>query len=301
MQIEHLRLFHKAATLGSISNAAEVSHISQSALSQQIQRLEQELGAELLWRSNKGVVLTEAGTIVEKYAERFIILQDNMLADLSTMLSQPASRTTLHVAASPVVGVYGLPCTMFRVKTAFPDVTFNLTTRPSRDAENEVLQGESDIGFIIGPPQGKDLVHKRVYSDPVCLVAAEAYPVERQMTMDGLQAFPLVVHSVRSSLYGLIAEYFERIGRSFSRYNVLFHLDTAESVKSSVLQSHGLAFLPYLAIKKELYLKQLKRIELENFDLNYDVHIIYRQKKRTEDLPYRIAEYFSQLGSDAFC
>lgn len=301
MQLEYFRLFHKVAALGSISNAAEASHISQSALSQQIQRMEQELGVKLLWRSNKGVELTEAGLLLEKYAQRFMSLQDNFLADLDDMRSHVASHTTLRVAASPVVGVYGLPCTMFQVKSAFPEVTFNLTTAPSRDVEDSVFQGESDIGFIIGPPQSKELIHKQVYSDPVCLVAGENFQVEPRLTMDELQAYPLVVHSVRSSLYGQIAEYFRRIGRSFSQYRILFHLDTAESVKSSVLQNHGLAFLPYLAIKKELYLKQLKRIELVQFDLNYTVHIIHKPKGDAEDLTYRIAMYFTQMGSDAFC
>lgn len=301
MQLEYFRLFHKVAALGSISNAAEASHISQSALSQQIQRMEQDLGVKLLWRSNKGVELTEAGLLLEKYAQRFMSLQDHFLADMEDMRRHMASHAILRVAASPVVGVYGLPCTMFQVKSAFPEVTFNLTTGPSRDVEDSVSQGESDIGFIIGPPQSKELIHKQVYSDPVCLVAGEHFQVEPRLTLDELQAYPLVVHSVRSSLYGQVAEYFRGIGRSFSQYRILFHLDTAESVKSSVLQNHGLALLPYLAIKKELYLKQLKRIELVDFDLNYTVHIIHKPKKDAEDLTYRIAMYFTRMGSDAFC
>lgn len=301
MQLEYFRLFHKVAALGSISLAAEASHISQSALSQQIQRLEQELGVKLLRRSNKGVVLTEAGALLEKYAERFMSLQDNFLADLADMRSDEARHVTLRIAASPVVGVYGLPCAMFRVKSAFPQVTFNLTTSPSREVEDSVSQGESDIGFIIGPPQSKELIHQQVYSDPVCLVAGEAFAVEDRLTMDDLQAYPLVVHSVRSSLYRQTAQYLEGKGRSFSQYRILFHLDTAESVKSSVLQSHGLAFLPYLAIKKELYLKQLKRIQLADFDLCYDVHIVHKPKQDGRDLVYQIAMYLIRLGSEAFC
>ncbi|MEA5014812.1 MAG: LysR family transcriptional regulator [Candidatus Limiplasma sp.] len=301
MQLEYFRLFHKVAALGSISHAAEASHISQSALSQQIQRLEQELGVKLLRRSNKGVVPTEAGLLLEKYAERFMSLEDNLLSDLADMQKGEASHTTLRIAASPVVGMYGLPCAMFQIKSAFAAVTFNLTTAPSRDVEDSVSQGDSDIGFIIGPPQGQGLIHKPVYSDPVCLVAGSGFDVKPSLTMDELQAYPLVVHSVRSSLYRQVAEYLRRIGRDFSQYRILFHLDTAESVKSSVLQNHGLAFLPYLAIKKELYLKQLKRIDLADFDLNYDVHIIHKPQKDLPELVYRIAMYLTRMGSDAFC
>ena len=301
MQLESFRLFYRTATLGTISGAAEAAHISQPALSQQIKRLEQDLGFDLLRRSNKGVELTEAGKIVAKYAEHFISLQDNLLADLATMANSEAGNLTVRVAASPVVGVYGLPCTMFQVKSTFPEVIFNLTTRPSREVEQAILQGESDIGFMVGPPASKELIHKEVYSDGVCLVAASDFPVADALTMDALLAYPLVVHSMRSSLYGKVAEYFSQLGRSFSKHHILFHLDTAESVKSSVLQNHGLAFLPYMAIKKELYLKQLKVIELEGFHLKYDVHVVHKQKRSAEGRIYHIAKYFTQLGSDAFC
>ena len=69
MHIECFAYFYKVAMAKSISKVASSSHISQSALSQQIQKLEESLDQKLLIRSNKGVELTEVGNIVLKYSD----------------------------------------------------------------------------------------------------------------------------------------------------------------------------------------------------------------------------------------
>lgn len=299
MQIEHIRLFHLTAALGSISKAAQASHISQPALSQQIQRLEQELGFTLFERSNRGVHLTAAGEVVEKYAGRFVGLYDNLMEDLG-LLKQNSS--IVRIAATPVVGIYGLPCTMFRVKEKFPEYLFDLNTIPSREVETRVVQGESDIGFITGAPEAEEgLVAKKVYSDRLVVVGGSQFQNQPEMNMDSLREYPFVLLSSQSSLRVQLEQYLERTGRPLSNYQVLFHLDSAESVKSSVIQGHGIAFLPYMSIKKELYQKQLQQINVTDFNMSYDIYIIYKKQQDKSDMLYRISVYFSQIVSETFC
>ena len=62
-------------------------------------------------------------------------------------------------------------------------------------------------------------------------------------------------------------------------FKVLYNMDSTESVKSSVVGRYGMAFLPYISVKKELYIEQLKIVEVEGFDLDYAVNMIYKPKK----------------------
>ncbi|MGI6404744.1 MAG: LysR family transcriptional regulator [Oscillospiraceae bacterium] len=298
MQIEHIRLFHLAASLGSITKAARVSHISQPALSQQIQRLEQELGFKLFERSNRGVDLTPAGQIVEKYAGNIARLYDNLMDDLTNLRQ---SNGVVRISATPVVGIYGLPCTIFKVKEKFPYHTFSLESAPSVEVEKRVLQGESDIGFINGPPNSGDLVAKWVYSDRLVVVASPRFPTKQKLDMEGLKGYPIIMLSSASSLRRQLENYFASQHHPLDQYRVLFHLDSAESVKSSVLRGHGIAFLPYMSIKKELYQKQLKQIEVSDFDMSYDVYSIYKRQENKSDMLYRICVYFSKIVSETFC
>lgn len=299
MQLEHIRLFHLAASLGSISKAAQAAHISQPALSQQIQRLEQELGFTLFERSNRGVLLTPAGQIMEKYADRFVALHDNLTEDLSQL---EQNNRIVRVAATPVVGIYGLPCTIYKVKEKFPQHVFNLTTIPSIEVESRVIKGESDIGFINGPPSSpEEFVAKKVISDKLVVAAGSSFKNVKATSMDELRQYPLVMLSAQSSLRKQLERYLEEHNHPIDSYQVLFHLDSAESVKSSVIQGHGLAFLPYMSIKKELYQKQLRLIDIKDFDMSYDIYVIYKKHQDTTDAFYQISVYFSKIVSETFC
>ena len=70
MQLQQLEYFVKVAELGSLNKAAEVFYVTQPALSKAIQNLEQEIGAEVLRRTNKGVSMTEDGKKLYEYADR---------------------------------------------------------------------------------------------------------------------------------------------------------------------------------------------------------------------------------------
>lgn len=298
MQIESIRLFYLSASLKSISRAAAASHISQSALSQQIQRLEEEVGLRLFDRSNRGVELTEAGRVMEKYAKHFTQLYEHLTEDLENL---KRSTGTARIVASPVVGIYGLPCTIFKVKERFPQYSFHMSTAPSLEVERRVAARESDIGFIIGPPRGDGLYSKEVFSDRVVLVAAPEVPIGEPLDMDSLKKYPIALLAPGSSFRSQLDRYFYEKGRTLEDYNILFSLDSAESVKSSVLRGHGLAFLPYLSVKKELYVKQLRQINIQDFDMHYKVYIIYSKREETEPSMYELSKYFAKIVTETFC
>ncbi|MDF2519907.1 MAG: putative Transcriptional regulator, partial [Clostridia bacterium] len=136
MHIEYLKYFCEIACVRSISKVAVNSHISQPALSQQIQRLEDSLGYKLLERSNKGVELTEAGLIVAKYAQNLVKAYDNMTEDLAAISKK---NRTIRIEACPTMSTYALPCTIYKVKERFQDCDYNLTSNLSYDVENNVL------------------------------------------------------------------------------------------------------------------------------------------------------------------
>ncbi|MDF2593542.1 MAG: hypothetical protein K0S75_3008, partial [Clostridia bacterium] len=78
-------------------------------------------------------------------------------------------------------------------------------------------------------------------------------------------------------------------------------LDSTESVKSSVIKGHGVSFLPYIAIKKELYTKQLKIINVCDMDLKYDIYITY---KRNADMNKNVKDFIhllKEVGEKSFC
>ena len=168
MHIESLQLFNKIAIEKSISKVAINSHISQPALSQQMQKLEESVDAKLFERSNKGIELTSAGKIMEAYSLQLTQIYENMLEDLGTLKN---CSPTFRISAIPEVGMYGLPCTIKKIKKTLPSYSFNLSIMSSLEVEKQVKNNLADVGFIIGNSEDKSLISKAFRLDKILLVS----------------------------------------------------------------------------------------------------------------------------------
>ncbi len=299
VQLEHLALFLKIAQEKSISKVASASHISQPALSLQMQKLEDILNCKLFERSNRGIQLTDAGIITKRYAAQLMFTYDQFMEELHNLRNH---NDTCRVVATQVAANYAIPCTLVKAKEKFPEYMFTLASMPSLEVIRQVTSNQADIGFIVGETDETDLYCKNVFSDQIVLVAAKDYNVKCSLSMNGLKRHPLVLLDENYSSYRMMANQLKSMGFAMDDFNVSYHLDSTESVKSMVIGGNGLSFLPYMAVKKEIYLQQLKLVDTEDFCLRYDVSIIYKQK--VEDSNYQVMmvkKYFENMVPTTIC
>lgn len=299
MNIEALKAFLAIMNEKSISKAAQTLNISQSALSQQMKTMERDLGLPLLNRSNAGVSSTAAGQIVSQYAQILTDTYAHMLDDLEMMSS---THKKLRVCASPNIYTYALPCTIFHLKEKYPDFVLTMEQAPSVQSENLVLNDKADIGFIYGKPQSKKLRYRKIYSDEMCLVASYKARMPEQLTVPQLYRQPLLTFSSSFRTRELLDRYLSDIGVDLNKLNILYEMDSAESLKMSAGNSYGLAFIPYMAIKKELYNKQLKIVKLENFKMINEYYAIRRKNPdQYTSLQEKLMNYLERILQDTIC
>lgn len=298
MQIDHLILFHKIATEKSISKVAEECHLSQPALSQQMRKLEEEIGLRLLDRSNRGIELTDSGKVVYKYFQQIIEVYGNLLEEIKSLNNYSG---TIRIFSSNVVGQYALPCSIHKMNEKFPEFHFTLTTMTSSEVVRKITEEKGSIGFIVSSTQNPDLVCKHIYTDKGCLVCSEAFYKEDTITLDELKKYPMITLIDRFSSQRILNQSLKNAGYDIGDFSVLMNLDSTESVKASAIANLGFAFLPYMSIKKEIYLKQLKIVEIPGFQVNYDLHMIYKKKEDSPDTPADVIDYFEGIVDETFC
>lgn len=298
MQIDHLILFHKIASEKSISKVAEECHLSQPALSQQMRKLEEEIGLRLLDRSNRGIELTNGGKVVYKYFQQIIEVYKNMLEEIKSLNHYSG---TIRIFASYVVGQYALPCSIHKVSEKFPKFNFTLTTMSSNDVIRKITEEKGSIGFIVSSINNPDLVCKHIYTDKGYLVCSENFYKENTITFEKLKSYAMITLIDHFSSQRILNQTLKMAGYDISDFNVLMNLDSTESVKASVIANLGFAILPYMSIKKEIYLKQLKVVEIPSFQVNYDLHMIYKKKEDSLDTPADVLDYFESIVDETFC
>ena len=151
----NLRYFAAVARRGSIREAAEELHVAQSALSRQIQKLEQDFGVPLFQRHARGVELTSAGEIFLRHARSSLRQTERVRSELDALKGLRRGTINIQSIESLVPGV--LPQAIMRFRARHPGITFEVTVDRTDHIIAAVREGRTDIGLAFYPRVERDL------------------------------------------------------------------------------------------------------------------------------------------------
>ncbi len=298
MHIESLKYFYDVVKIKSISKAASNAHISQSALSQQIQKLEDSVGHKLLERSNKGVEATPMGRIVLKYAENIFRTYEKMQDE---MKNAEKSDQQIRIEACWSISDYALPCALYVIKKQFPYHNYELISNSSTSIEDDVMNDLCDFGFICTEPYLEELNSMKVAKDDLVLVALNSDEFPNLVSLDEAAKLPFIMLTEKFNIRKKVLGEFKHAGYDFKDLNTVFSLDSMESVKGSIQKGYGVSLLPYMAVKTELYTKKFKAIEIEDRDLSYDIYFVHKKGMDSSVVEKEFMERFKEIGKRSFC
>ena len=276
MEIDQIETFMAVGTFGGFHRAAEALRVSQPAVSARIKALEDSLGATLFTRSRSGLTLSEAGRILKPYAEQ--LLKTASLARQAVHELKPSSGGPLQIAAALSISVYFLPDVLKQFQRAYPKVTISIHPGHSKEVLEMVLQGEAEIGLA------RSLHHPEVETislrdDPLLLVAhpKKCPPNSRRTRLEHAATWPLIFYERGSSDWTLTHSLFRRAGLV---PNVTLEVDTIETAKRMVERGLGFAFLPQLAVGREIRSGRLITVQLLDAEpLSRSLDVIHPRRR----------------------
>ncbi|WP_425446357.1 LysR substrate-binding domain-containing protein [Dethiothermospora halolimnae] len=279
MNIDYLKAFYTTVKSNSISKAAKKLHLTQPGLSMQIQSLERELQVSLLNRSNRGVELTEAGKIVFNYSDTILSLKDNLERDLENLKT---NKRQLSIGACKAIGEYALPCSIYVYKQDNENVDINLQISNTKDVIQNLINRTVNIGIIHSNVESPQLNIQKITSDNLVLVTSLPL-VKDKISISELINLPLIFREKGSGTRYTIEEDLNKHGISSNDLNIVYELNSMEAIKSSVIAGKGMAFIPEMSVKRELYNGTLKEIVIEELQIVSDFSVAYM--KNTELSP----------------
>ncbi|MDW7668459.1 MAG: LysR family transcriptional regulator [Bacillota bacterium] len=298
MHIEYFNYFYQVAKVKSISKVAKQIHISQSALSQQIQKFENSVGYQLFKRSNKGVELTEMGEIVLQYSENILNTYKKMMNDLEKGSN---ISNTVALQACHSISHYALPCSIYKIKEKYPYHQYELTTSSSDKIRSSVENNICDIGFVYGKGSEENLEYYEVGHNKFVLTSSFYYETPKEITVEDLKNYPIISMSYDDQITTSFEENLNDQGVDYDDLNIIFTLDSIEAIKASLNRKHGLALLPYISIKEELYKKTYKIIQVKDFQMNIKVYMVTRKESKNSKAVTEFSNLFKKIGKDSFC
>jgi DNA-binding transcriptional LysR family regulator len=273
MDLFQLETFLAVVQAGSFSGAAKLVHRTQPAVSQVVRKLEDELGEPLFDRSSRDGRLTDAGKVLEEYAQKMLNLRREARASLEEL--RQFQRGTLVLAANEFTSLY-----LLRVLEAFrrfsPMIKVEVQRALASGIADQVADHTVELGVLSFRPDTSSLQSIVVYRDELVFVVPRAHPLAgaRNVSIRQLGAESFVAHNV-------VSPYRLKVLEAFKRHKTPLNMDvempTIESIKRFVAAGNGVALVPRISVEPELTRGELVAIPVLELKLERKLRIVYRK------------------------
>jgi DNA-binding transcriptional LysR family regulator len=202
MELRHLRTIVAVAEHRSLTKAGEELYLTQSAVSQQIRRLEQDLGVEVFRRTSRSVELTAEGGVILGYAQRVLAEVDGMhreLEEISGLL-----RGKLRIGGVYPTGPYDLFGLLADFRGAHPGVAIHMVEATQDDVLAELRADELDCAFAALDPDalGEEFAATLLWEEEIVVALPEGHPLcgRERITFEELADEDLIAYRDNSAL-----------------------------------------------------------------------------------------------------
>jgi DNA-binding transcriptional LysR family regulator len=240
-----------------------------------LQRLEAELGEQLLDRFARDVVLTDAGRAVLEYARRFQNLESELVNSMAELRDHSAGR--LVIGANESTGLYLLRH-IETYRRLYPKVKIQVRRSFSSRIPDEIVDGNLELGVISFEPKDERLHAQVIFTDSLAFVVAPKHRLakRKEVPISELGEEIFIAHNV-------LSPYREIVLRVFQERSVKLHMDvempTVEMIRWMVEANQGVAFLPRMCVEQELAEKRLVAVRVPEIEVERKIYLVQPSRR----------------------
>jgi LysR family nitrogen assimilation transcriptional regulator len=241
MDLRQLRYFVGIVQAGSLSRAADQLHVAQSAVSHHLNSLESELDRQLLTRSPKGIILTEAGTVLYRHAEAILRHVESAKQDAVSALNVPSGRVSIGFPAvlAPILS-YEL---FTRVRTEYPEILLNLSDANSGLLRERLVNRRLDFAVLYADQRERGLAVEPLLLEELFYITAD--PDTSPITLADAAQRPLLLPGPGSISRHVAEEAFKKHGQTVTSIG---EINTLSALRRAIASGIGNSILSWAAL-----------------------------------------------------
>lgn len=247
MDLGQLRYFSKIVEHKSFTRAAEDCSVSQPALSQQIGKLERELGLPLFERQGRTIRMTPAGKLLQTHATKILQLVD----DAKRQLTDDGETGNILLSAIPTVAPHLLPAILSNVGEQFPKAKLIVSEMATEELLKRCTSGEIDLGFVATSAKSKYLTVEPLFEEELLLAIPSTHALcqKSSITIEDIRDEPFILLSDAHCLLESIENFcnnnnFQPVAGT--------RIEQLITVQNLVAMGQGLSFVPRMATDVDL-------------------------------------------------
>lgn len=275
--LQQLRILKAIANEKNFTKASELLYLSQPSLSKQIKTLEKNLDVLLINRENNTISLTESGKVFLEYSERILALCEESCRALVDLKN--GERGNLTIGASQTIGTYLMPRVLALFAQNYPQIELKVQVNSTRIIAKNIISREIDIAVVGGeiPDElKKNLTIENFVEDEFSLIISRSHPFanKEKITKEDLYHLNFITLNSNSTIRKFIDKILTTNQIETRQLKIIMQLNSIEAIKTAVSLGLGAAFVSSSAIEKEIKLKTIKILKIENIHISRMLSII---------------------------
>lgn len=292
MEDHKLRVFCTVTETKSFSKASEIIHLTQPAVSLQIQALEEIYETKLFDRSSSTVTLTPAGEVLYRYAKEILSLYAQAEKDIGEITG--LVKGSISVGASTTIGNYLLPSVISEFKEKNPKIKIHLIVGNTKRIVELLNAGNLDLGLVEGEVNKYKIVSEKLISDELALVVPTHHPWAKKKDISMLDIIKesFIFREEGSGTRQMIEKYLTKRGITSQKMNITTVLGSTEAIKEAVENGTGLSILSKWAVRREMRYGALKLVKFKEGRMLRDFCLVFNKNTVTS---YAVDEFLTFL------
>lgn len=272
--LRQLEIFVAVCRSESVSRAADILSLSQSAASTALGEFERQFDTQLFDRVGKKLQLNELGRVVLPKATELL----DRAQEIQSLLEGKEALGSLHVGATLTIGNYLAPLIIGQFQRLHPESRVKLGVHNTASVVSQVAHFELDLGLIEGGCQHPELEVTRWMDDELVIFAPPNHPLAHRhnVTLEDLALVPWILREQGS---GTRATFDHAMRQVLPLLDIQMELEHTEAIKRAVEAGLGISCISRLALRDAFRRGSLVPIEMPSLDFTRSFHFLWHQEK----------------------
>ncbi len=291
IEVHEMRVFLAAAEEENFSAAARKLHLSQPAISFQIQALEQRLNLQLFARNGKRIELTETGRELMPLAREMVNLSTRIEENMCAQQGLVKGHLTIGCSTSP--GKYILPRLVGAFHRQYPDVQVSVQVMERRAVEEKLIAKEIHLGVLGVCSKKKELECFPLWMDELVLLvgAQHAWANRAIIAPAELRDVDWILREPGAATRQVVLDALMEHDVAEEELRVAMELGSAEGVEAAVEAGHGISFVSRVAAQRGLELGRVKAIPVEGVAVQRVIYLARNRNRACTCAQLRFREF----------
>jgi len=274
MEDHKLKVFCTVAETKSFSKTSEIIHLTQPAVSLQIQALEEKYETKLFDRSSSTVTLTPAGETLYKYAKEILTLYTS--AEKAIGKQTGLLKGSLSIGAGSNIGNFILPALITEFKRIHPKTKIYLLVNNSKRVIELLNAGNIDLGLVEGDVSRQKMIVKKLLSDELLLIVSpeHQWAKRKEISISELAREPFILREPGSGTRQMIEKFLARHGITLHDLKISAILGSTEAIKDAVENGLGISIISRWAVRKENRYGTLHLLSIKEEKMTRDFSLV---------------------------